>query len=69
VRTKLAAARGYLAVAPKVVNVARDVKMPAFDPRLPTDGPHDPDRLITLAEQHNVAGPVRRLVDAITDTR
>jgi 5'-3' exonuclease len=69
VRAKLAAARGYLAVAPKVVNVARDVKMPKFEPKLPAGGPHDPDRLITLAEQHNVAGPVRRLVDAITDTR
>jgi 5'-3' exonuclease len=67
VRAKLTAATGYLAVAPKVVNVARDVAMPAFDPTLPPDGPRDPDRLIALADEHNVAGSVRRLVDAITD--
>jgi 5'-3' exonuclease len=67
VRAKLAAAAPYLAVAPKVVNVARDVTLPVFDPRLPTAGPVDPDRLIALAEEHNAAGSVRRLVDAITD--
>ena len=67
VRAKIAAATGYLAVAPKVVNVARDLAMPAFDATLPANGPVDPDRLIALAQAHNVAGSVRRLVDAITD--
>lgn len=65
VRAKLTAARDYLTVAPKVVAVARDVKMPTLDAHLPKDGPVDPGTLMALAERHNVAGPVRRLVDAI----
>jgi len=66
VRAKLDAARDYLAVAPKVVAVARDVPLPGVETALPTDGPADPDTLLELAERHNVAGPVRRLVDALT---
>ena len=64
VRGKLAAAADYLAVAPKVVRVARDVPLPAFDPTLPA-APADPERLLSLAETWNLAGPCRRLVDAI----
>jgi 5'-3' exonuclease len=65
VRAKLAAARDYLAVAPKVVAVARDAPLAALDTALPA-APADPDALLELAERHNVAGPVRRLVDALT---
>ena len=55
-RTKLAAARDYLAVAPDVVRVARDVPLPPLAPALPTT-PGDPDRLLDLAERWNLAGP------------
>ncbi|BCB91401.1 5'-3' exonuclease [Phytohabitans suffuscus] len=63
-RGKLAAARDYLAVAPKVVRVARDIPFPDFDTSLPT-APVDPDRLLALAEKWNLAGSCRRLVDAL----
>jgi 5'-3' exonuclease len=66
VRAKLAAAADYLAVAPKVVNVARDLKLPDLDLTLPGGGPVDPDRLLRLAEEFNAAGSVKRLVDAIS---
>jgi len=64
-RGKLVAARDYLAVAPTVVRVARDVPLPAFDTTLP-QAPADGDRLLALAEKWNLAGPCRRLVDAIS---
>jgi 5'-3' exonuclease len=62
-RTKLVAAHEYLAVAPTVVRVARDIPLPPIDATLPS-APHDPDRLIALAETWGVASSVRRLVDA-----
>jgi 5'-3' exonuclease len=62
-RTKLAAAAPYLAVAPKVVRVARDIGLPRLDTTLPR-APRDPDRLIELAGQWGVASSARRLVDA-----
>jgi 5'-3' exonuclease len=62
-RTKLGAAREYLAAAPSVVRVATDVALPLHDPVLPL-APRDPDRLLALAEAWGVAGAVRRLVDA-----
>jgi 5'-3' exonuclease len=64
-RSKLADARDYLAVAPKVVRVARDVALPSLDTGLPA-APRDPDRLLELAEKWGVASAVRRLVDAAT---
>ncbi len=63
-RTKIAAARDYLAVAPKVVRVALDVPLPALPSELPV-APADPDRLLDLAERWNLAGSTRRLVDAL----
>ncbi|MDQ7908648.1 5'-3' exonuclease [Phytohabitans sp. ZYX-F-186] len=63
-RGKLAAARDYLAVAPKVVRVARDIPIPDFDTSLPT-APADGDRLLALAEKWNLAGSCKRLVDAL----
>jgi 5'-3' exonuclease len=64
-RTKLLAAADYLAVAPKVVEVARDVTLPAIDAALPDAGPKHPDALFQLAESHNLASSTKRLVDAI----
>ena len=66
-RTKLRAAAGYLAVAPKVVEVARDAPVPGIDTALP-GSPADPDGLMELAQRWNLAGPIRRLVDAIAGT-
>jgi 5'-3' exonuclease len=66
-RAKLTAATDYLAVAPAVVRVARDVPLPALDPTLPS-APADPDGLLALAEKWNLAGPCRRLVDALSTT-
>ncbi|MDT0530763.1 5'-3' exonuclease [Micromonospora sp. DSM 115977] len=63
-RTKLAAARDYLAVAPQVVRVALDVPLPELATELPT-APADPDRLLELAAEWNLAGSARRLVDAL----
>ncbi|MFI7490869.1 5'-3' exonuclease H3TH domain-containing protein [Micromonospora echinaurantiaca] len=63
-RAKLAAARDYLAVAPKVVKVALDVPLPDLPTELPT-APADPDRLLELAQRWNLAGSARRLVDAL----
>jgi 5'-3' exonuclease len=63
---RLAAARGYLAVAPTVVRVARDLAIPALDPALPRS-PADPDELMALAERWGLASPIRRIVDALAD--
>lgn len=63
-RAKLSAAREYLAVAPTVVRVALDVPLPALPTDLPA-APADPARLLDLAERWNLAGAVRRLVDAL----
>ena len=66
-RGKLVAGADYLAVAPKVVQVARDIPIPPLDTALPAS-PREPERLIELAETWGVAGAVRRLVDAIAST-
>lgn len=64
-RGKLDAARDYLAVAPTVVRVARDVSLPeSLDPALP-GVPVDPEGLLALADRWNLAGPCQRLVDAL----
>ncbi|SCL22567.1 5'-3' exonuclease [Micromonospora pallida] len=63
-RAKLDGAREYLAVAPTVVRVARDVPLGSIATALPA-APVDPDRLLELAERWNLASPVRRLVDAL----
>ncbi|WP_305783365.1 5'-3' exonuclease [Symbioplanes lichenis] len=64
VRTKLLAARDYLAAALPVCKVALDVPLPGFDPGLPA-APRDPDALLALADRWNLAGSAKRLVDAL----
>jgi 5'-3' exonuclease len=63
-RAKLIAARDYLAVAPEVVRVAVDAKVPPVEGTLPTTP--DGDRLLELAERWNLAGAIRRVLDAVT---
>jgi hypothetical protein len=65
-RTKLVAAREYLAIAPQVVRVALDVPLPELVTELPS-APVDPDRLLALAEKWNLGGSCRRLVDALAE--
>jgi 5'-3' exonuclease len=65
VRARLAAAADYLAVAPKVVEVARDIPLGPLSTALP-GAPVDAEGLLRLAERWNVAGATRRLVDAVS---
>ncbi|MGH3749889.1 MAG: 5'-3' exonuclease [Micromonosporaceae bacterium] len=65
-RAKLAGAKEYLAAAAPVVRVARDVEIPELDPTLPA-APLDPDAVMALAEKWNIAGSLRRLIDALAD--
>jgi 5'-3' exonuclease len=63
-RRRILDAAGYLAVAPQVVAVARDIDLPPYDATLPTE-PRDPDRLSALVERYNLESPVSRLRAAL----
>lgn len=60
-RRRLDEARAYVAVAPKVVRVADDVPLPAFDPALPRE-PRDPATLEALATRWGLGGSLQRLL-------
>jgi 5'-3' exonuclease len=64
-RNKLAAARDYLATAPRVVHVIRDVPLP----RTPSPSldrlPADAQRLVQLSEEYGLDGPLNRLLAAV----
>jgi 5'-3' exonuclease len=62
-RTKLAAARDYLEVAPVVVAVAKDVPVPAYDGVVPAS-PHDPERLLALSERWGLDSSLNRVLTA-----
>jgi 5'-3' exonuclease len=64
VRAKLLAARDYLDVARRVVRVARDVPLPAYDDLVPPV-PRDPEALVTLSEKWNLDSPLNRLLAAM----
>jgi 5'-3' exonuclease len=67
VRAKLAAARDYLLVAPKVVRVATDATVtvePDGDGAVPPE-PVDPQALSDLVRAHGIGGPVNRLLQAL----
>jgi 5'-3' exonuclease len=63
-RRRLQEAAPYLAVAPTVVRVARDVPLPAFDPALP-DEPRDGERLLALDERWGLRGSLNRVLAAM----
>jgi len=63
-RRRLADARAYLAVAPQVVQVARDVPIPDLDTRLPR-APREPEALVELADRWNLDSPLNRLLNAL----
>jgi 5'-3' exonuclease len=59
-RRRILDAADYLAVAPEVVAVARDIDLAPYDAALPSE-PADADLLEALAEEFNLGSPVRRL--------
>ena len=67
-RTKLDASRDYLAVAPKVVAVAHDVPLPAYDEGIPAK-PRDPDRLVELSQRWGLDSPLNRVLSAFTEVQ
>ncbi|MFI1964734.1 5'-3' exonuclease H3TH domain-containing protein [Streptomyces pathocidini] len=64
-RRRLVEARDYLAVAPKVVQVATDVPLPAFDATLPRE-PRDPAAVVALAERWGLGGSMQRLLATLS---
>jgi 5'-3' exonuclease len=69
VRTKLAAARDYLAVAPGVVRAAVDAPVKISGPDTLPAEPDDPDELAALAQRWGIANVVRRLTTALAQNR
>lgn len=64
-RGKIKAASDYLAVAPTVVAVRRDLDLGEPDLALPRT-PADPDRLVTLDQQWGLSSSAVRLVEALS---
>ena len=60
-RRRILDAADYLAVAPEVVAVARDIDLAPYAAALPSE-PADADLLEALAEEFNLGSPVRRLL-------
>jgi hypothetical protein len=63
-RKKILAAADYIAVAPKVVEVARDIDLGTYDATLPS-APARPELLSAMAEKLNLDGPVTRLTGVL----
>ena len=63
-RGKIKAALDYLAVAPTVVAVAREIDLGALDLALPSE-PADADMLAAIAEQWGLSSPVQRLTEVL----
>lgn len=63
-RKRLHESRPYLAVAPEVVGVARDVPLPRVDPALPR-APRDPAALDALAQRWGLGGSLTRLLSTL----
>jgi 5'-3' exonuclease len=64
-RGKIKAAADYLAVAPTVVAVARDIDLGTFDAALPA-APVDVEALVQLAGQWGLDSPLARLIDTLS---
>ena len=63
-RTKLEAAREYLAVAPAVTRTVRDLPVPELDDALPRV-PRDPEALVALSDRWGLDSPLDRLLAAL----
>jgi len=68
VARKIDAARDYLAAARRVVPPVADVPLPAVSLALP-ERPAHPHVLARLVEEHALAGPARRLEEALRQAR
>ena len=64
-RAKILAASQYLAVAPTVVRVVRDLVIPDFDARISSIPPARAERLTRLTEQWGLGESMRRAVTAL----
>jgi 5'-3' exonuclease len=64
-RLKIKEAADYLAVAPTVVAVARDIDVPRGDALALPDAPADPDALAALTERWGLTSPVERLTGVL----
>ncbi len=67
-RAKLRAAADYLAVAPQVVAVARDLDLGSFDATLPATPP-DHERVVELSARWDLDSPLARVVTAMAEPR
>jgi 5'-3' exonuclease len=67
-RGKLVGAASYLEVAPTVVAVATDVKLPDFDPRLRPLDDEMRETVVAAGEQWGLGGSVTRVVAALDAT-
>jgi 5'-3' exonuclease len=63
-RRNITEAAAYLEVAPKVVRVADDVPLPAFDAAVPGE-PADPEALEELAARWGLGGSLTRVLEAL----
>ncbi|MGQ0624995.1 MAG: 5'-3' exonuclease [Sporichthyaceae bacterium] len=68
VRRKLIAATDYLALAPAVVNVVRDIALPALDCALPAAA-REPEALLALSERWGLESPLNRLLNVLAAPR
>jgi len=65
VRAKIVAAADYLKVAPAVVNVVRDLQLPAFDARIRPSTPDQVTELEKLTEQWGLSTSMKRAREAL----
>ena len=63
-RAKLEAARDYLAAAPAVTRVVRDLPLPELDDALPRT-PRDPAALLALSDRWGLEAPLERFLKAL----
>ncbi|MGQ0845890.1 MAG: 5'-3' exonuclease [Sporichthyaceae bacterium] len=66
VRRRLLDAADYLAVAPQVVEVVRDLTVPQFDCAVPV-APRDPEALLELSDRWGLASPLNRVLGVLTE--
>ncbi|MGZ6827042.1 MAG: 5'-3' exonuclease [Mycobacteriales bacterium] len=67
-RAKLEAARDYLAVAPAVSRVVRDLPLPEYDDALPAV-PRDPAALVALSDRWGLDSALERFLQALEAAR
>ena len=67
-RAKLEAARDYLAVAPAVTRVVRDLPLPELDDALPLS-PRDPAALVALSDRWGLDSALDRFLAALEVAR